>query len=383
MAETSGIGFGVVRSALYISGIFILLISILINSFNKKIDHPNITNKILFILILTIFIVVVRVLIDFIEYSKLDYIGLFPIAEFIISLFIFSRLNIYDWLNENIEKIKIISIIFMLIDIFIWIYSIWQGISFGVFRANISGLELNRMPDLFYAGIASFILIDKNSHLSSRLISLLTIMITLYRSAYLCALSVLIYGFYYYGRNLNLKKLIYYILLVILLSYLFLRILGHYFIQDNSLEEIIFQRILSTIQPEESVSGESSKSLRMDQISPLIIAFCENFIFGGGFSFELLGEPIYNYFNYILILLVIFGFPIILALIYPVIILIRLLKFREFTSNSGILLVNSMVLYFFVLINIFPYMVYFPISSVFAFSICYYFWRQRITRRPI
>ena len=52
----------------------------------------------------------------------------------------------------------------------------------------------------------------------------------------------------------------------------------------------------------------------------------------------------------------------------------KLFKFQFAELNSVTVFVNGLVIYFFVLINMFPYMCYFPINSVFAFAICYHLW---------
>lgn len=375
MSESSGLGYGSVRSSFFILGVSILFSILVFKHLVGASQGFFVTKAIVRFLSILFILVLVRINIDLLAYGSLDFVGVFPFIEFIVSAFLFSRFNVYKYVNENIDQIRYFAVLIMLADIIAWAYSILAGVSFGVFRANISGLELNRMADLFYTGVASFVLIDKKSKLTYRSIALLTILVTLYRSAYLASIGVFIYYYYQNRKTLNISKMISRFLGTIMGSFLVIAIIGGWVFNDFSLIDVLLERFLSTFLSEGEVYGEVSKSERFDQIEPLLYAFLENVFVGAGFGFYLLEQPIYNYFNYIAVSLVIMGLPLVVGLIVPVTYLMRkLFVVAEMESDSPNLLVNSMVVYFFVLINVFPYMTYFPISSVFAFAICYHLW---------
>lgn len=377
MSESSGLGYGLFRSSFYIIGISLLLLVIVFEIIVSGTQNSCVTKDIIRFLWILVIVIFVRIIIDLLTYGYLDLVGVFPFIEFIISSIIFARVNVYKWINSKIDKIKYFAIIMMLADIVGWGYSIISNVSFGVFRANISGIELNRMADLFYAGVASFILIDKDSKILYRTIALFTILVTLYRSAYLASIAVFIYYFYFNHNIVSISKTAMRFLFFIIFSLLVITGIGSLLFEEFSLIDVLFERFLSTFLSEGNVYGEASKSQRFDQIEPLFYAFLENVILGAGFGFYLLEEPIYNYFNYVLIALVIAGLPLIAGLFIPVTYLVRKIFFIRFVkTNSSTFFINSMAVYFFVLINAFPYMIYFPIASVFAFTICYHLWSR-------
>ncbi len=375
MSESSGLGYGSIRSTLYILGFTILTLILLFQLLSGATIRVSVLKIIFKFLCLLIIFVFLRIVIDLIKFESLDFVGVFPFIEFIFSALIFSMFDVYKFINLNINRIRIISILIMILDICWWGYSIVSGVSFGVFRANISGLEINRMADLFYAGIASFILIDKESRLIFRTIALFTILITLYRSAYLSAIAVFFYYYYQNRNHLNISSIILKFIFAIFFTSFIIVIFSGFVFKEFDLNNILIERFLSTFLSEGDVYGEVSKSDRFNQVEPLIYAFLENIFIGTGFGYYLLEEPIYNYFNYVLVASVIMGIPLIIGFFIPFAYLVRKLFLNSNKGyNSATLLINSLVIYFFILINVFPYMIYFPISSVFAFAICYHLW---------
>lgn len=375
MSESSGLGYGSLRSAFFILGVSVLLFIILFQFFLGAQQSSIVTRRIFRFLWILIILLFSRILLDLIIHGYLDFVGVFPFIEFLFSALIFSRINVHSWINDNIEKVRLVSSVIMIADICFWGYSVIAGVSFGVFRANISGLELNRMADLFYAGVASFMLIDKDSKAIYRSIALLTIFVTLYRSAYLASIVVLAYYLYASRRFVNFKTIFIRLIVTATILAIIIYSIGGYFFTDFSLIDVLLERFMSTFLSEGEVYGEVSKSERLDQIMPLMYALLEHALIGAGFGYYLLGEPIYNYFNYILVALVIMGIPLVVGLLVPVVYLSKkIFPNRAAEVNSATLLVNSLVVYFFVLLNVFPYMIYFPISSVFAFAICYHLW---------
>jgi len=360
---------------MYIYGILLLLLIVIFLNIFKVFQTTNVVKKVIKLLTPLIILIFIRSVLDLFYHGKLDLVGMMPYIEFVCSSIIFACINVYKWINCKLRHIKIIAVMIMTADIGVWAYSIYSGTSFGVFRANISGLELNRMPDLFFAGIACFILIDKGTKSIYRIVGLTTILITLYRSAYLASMAVMIYYILMHIKTLNLSVILKHLIITIMGLAIGMIILDSFLLKDFKLLETLFERLISTFLPESDVYGEASKSQRLEQIIPLLSSIIENPILGGGFGLVLSDEPIYNYFNYILISLAILGLPVLGALIIPLHILVKeIFTYKKSKNSSSDLFVNSMAVYFFILINLFPYMTYFPIGSIFALAICYYSW---------
>lgn len=376
MSVNSGLGFGRIRASLFVASALLLLCLIFIRSVCGKTRNLTILANVGGLFLPLIVMVVFRVYLDIVKYGFTDLIGLFPFFEFLVAIFIFSTINIHEWLNKNVKVVKLVAIFFLGAEVVLWLYSNATFISFGVFRANIGGLVLNRMPDLFFVGIATAFLHVKNTNSFQRALFILAIIITLYRSAYLAVLTVLLYNFFIHYKNFRFFIFIKYTIGSLALLGLALLVMQQWLKSDIVLTDVLWDRLSSTFLSESSVLNESSKSQRIDQIMPLMHSIAESPIFGNGFAFKLLDAPIYNYFNYILIALAIIGVPLLIQVLMVIFYMNKCrLRVKAASDRDADMVMSSILVFFFVLINVFPYVVYFPIASVFAFGVCYYIWR--------
>lgn len=375
MCESSGLGYGTIRSTLYLTGVVILATALLSTSEFRLGLHIKYIYYWLPIFLVFAFRVALELTLD--DYDGFDFIGAFPLAEFMISLLLFLSFDVYTWLNEKINKIIIGAALFLLADIALWIYAEAAGISFGVFRANMSGVVLNRMSDLFYVGVGAYLLISRRANYFMKAIATVAIILSLYRSAYVASIGVLFYALYAYRGSYSLYSLITKSVVITIGMALLIQLFSTILDLEFDIFQAILERIQSVFLPDTAFADEVGKSSRLEQIEPLITTITENIIAGVGFGYNLLGEPIYNYFNYFLIILSIYGIGIAAAFAKPIYALLSSLAIPRGGALEGRLLVNSMIVYYFILLNIFPYVIYFPIGSVVAFCLSYQLWSKQ------
>jgi hypothetical protein len=376
MSEASGYGYGMIRALLYTSGISILLLIVAYHYLLGKTGRglsKQVLTSVLPLMMLTIFSTLLNLFRD-----DFDIIGVFPLVEFFISALVFSLFKVRKWIECNFTMIVKVIVFFMVMDILFWIYSYVTGVHYGVFRAYVNGITINRMADLFLVPAATYLLSANRVGLTIKIISLVFIGLTFYRTAYLAALVTLAFIFWK-ERDHSLRrffKLGVYISVIVFLGYLY----SLYSESYSNVQKLVFERLVSTFTVESE--EEWSQSSRIDQV-PIIFNYIANnpldLIIGAGSGAVIDENKIYNYFNYPLIMMIMYG------IFTPLLFLFLLLKLFRVALRAGggsaDIFVLSFVVYFLVVINIFPYMTYFPVMSVFAFFLVYFV--QRPTEKIV
>lgn len=371
MSLASGYGYGTIRAACYACGISLLLMIALswrlLGETNRAISM-RVVLEILPLLMLVVFSTCLNMF-----RHEFDLAGAFPLIELFVSVLVFSLFDVREWIEYKFAMIVKVVVLFMVLDIVLWVYSYLNGDSYGVFRAYVNGITINRMADLFLVPAAVFLLFSGRVNILFKIASLVFIGLTFYRTVYLAALITLGFIIWKNPRSSwqHFFKLGIFLVGVLMLSFFYSLYSEPYL----EVQQLVVERFVSTFTVENE--NEWSQSARMDQL-PIIFEFFINnpieLIIGAGSGFVLADNKIYNYFNYPLIMMVMYG-------IFAPFLFLRFL-YKSFKVASGVrrnctdIFVLGFAVYFFVVINIFPYMVYFPVMSVFAFVFVYFMQRS-------
>jgi len=360
MSIDHGIGYGKIRTLLFFIAFLSLLAKIIVQKkIVQRTFHYDNLKPILYIGLL----ISLSVLVSLIQ-GNFSFIGFFPVFEFFLTIVIFSFFDLKNFLEKVIKHSWLILLIFLL-DIGFWIYAYSNQIQYGPFRALINGVTFNRMLDLFYMPFAIFFII-KSKSIFAKIISIMTISLTLYRSVYLSIIAVLgLLSLIDYRSILKTVSVLFFVFLVVL------------FLMPNGVFIEIFDAIVARLSAlfTGDKTYEWSYSSRLDQIPILLNQLTTSllsFFVGSGTGLMLNGNPIFNYFSYHLIFLVEYGFLVFLIyLVWIILITFNLFTIYKNSKSLADGLVLMTFTYFVALISVFPYMTYFPIGSVLAFCTIY------------
>ena len=170
------------------------------------------------------------ILIDYLRYGKVDFIGIAPLIECIFfSVYFF--INVRDGIKLTPKLVNIFSfVIFLniLFEILLYFRDIGAGISYGAFRANVAGIVINRNPSFFYP-IFAFVILRYVSlnywvKIFYYLIFFIYVLTLFYRTLYVALLFPFVVEAFRFGMSLSIKSIvkIFSIVLLILVGVFFL-----------------------------------------------------------------------------------------------------------------------------------------------------------------
>ena len=380
---TSGLNAGKFRSSLYLLFVTIFLLY----SFLKD---PCFSSKIrlryssLFLFLFSSFSLIIHL------YRGYDssFMYFFPLFEFILSYWFFSIIgfdNIYSFFKYRLQSYLAILIP---ASLFGWIFSVLSGTSFGVFKALVGPVTVNRWPD-FITPLLSLVSFIYSPSILLIILLFFASIITLYRTVFIAVLLPLVfYSFTKLLSNHTFSLRLYKVgrfRLILLFSLMFVI---YFFLYSPFLSldvgssaqvsnifdliEAVFRRFLSLFLPE--ADYEFSGSARVSQLYPLLSEIAStfhkplNFLLGSNILIDGI-NPLANYAFYPLTSLLQFGF------IIPSFITFLLIKsFVRYSKDSSgikaqklpfIYLIISLIVY----LILFPYLIQFPIASLVALSI--------------
>lgn len=250
-------------------------------------------------------------------------------------------------LAQLFSKKKVIAC-FLLLNIFLWFVDAASGKSYGVFRAYISGVTLNRLPDFFWPVLtATALFVSRSSAL--KMIFIFYAALTLYRTIYLAVLLSALVGFN--RRIFSLRSLL------MGAGLLACAAVAFSYIQIDP--TLLFERFMSLFTSESKVAGEASKSQRVQDFWILASYLNGCFPFGCAAS-PSISQPLYNFPAFQLWSLAgfgIFGLPLILfTLLIPLKIVRQGLRANK--ADASIFIAVSIILLFFPYVHYFPLMFY-------------------------
>ncbi len=371
LGVNQGLGIGKFRAAILIVFIVIgLLITILRFLTDETLHHLRI-NKVDGIAIgLPLILILINILIDYLRYDKVDFIGVAPLIECIFfSVYFF--INVRGGIKLTPKLVNIFSLVIflnILFEILLYFRDIGAGISYGAFRANIAGIEINRNPSFFYPVFAFVILryvsLNYWVKIFYYLIFFIYILTLFYRTLYVALLFPFVVEAFRFGTSISIKSIVnfFFIVVSILVGVLFLDS-----VFESEFNFSIFNaftgRFTSTFT---DYSQDDAQSDRVAQIPELLISIAEN-PFGIGFSGLVADAEVYNYAFYFLHPLLYLGMPF--FFIYYVLYkkIFNIYKKAVFSIKDRILI--FCILYFLVILIFFPYMNYFTFLSILIFLV--------------
>ena len=286
-------------------------------------------------------IIIGRAFLDLIIGIRLDISAYIIYLEYVFVYLVVAVLYTSD-LNQYISRYKNIILLFMFVNFCLWAWSLTSGTSWGIFRAFVSGITINRLPDFINLIIVPWIFATSGGIIASAVV--LYAIATSYRTLYLAMLvsliSLILFGNKFVRRNILKNSLISVILFVLALS-----------IYADGF--ILIERVFSLFTFEANVAGEGSKSQRVVDFVALINSL-PNCVFVGCGSVDPLTKISYYNFPY---------YPIWTALIFgPFSILFNLWIFlpiflkRTKTAHNFLLSIWAVLL---IIVLVFPYLHYF------------------------
>jgi hypothetical protein len=371
LAVNQGLGIGKFRAAILIIFILIgLLITVLRFLTDKTLYHLRI-NKVDGIAIgLPLILIFINVLIDYLRYDKVDFIGVAPLIECIFfSVYFF--INVRHGITLTSKMVNIFSLVIflnILFEILLYFKDIGSGLSYGAFRANVAGIEINRNPSFFYP-IFAFVILRYVSlnywvKIFYYLIFFIYILTLFYRTLYVALLFPFVVEAFRFGMSISIKSIIRVFFIVILI------VTGVFFLDSVFESEFNFSilnaftgRFTSTFT---DYSEDDAQSDRIAQIPEMLISIVKNPV-GMGFSGLVADAEVYNYAFYFLHPLLYLGMPFLF--IYYVLYkrFFNIYKKALFSIKDRILI--FCILYFLIILIFFPYMNYFTFLSILIFLI--------------
>jgi len=237
--------------------------------------------------------------------------------------------------------------LFMGVNIVIWILAVFSGDSWGVFRAYIGGVTLNRLPDFMLPILLPSFLISASFFGSLLIISY--ILLTSYRTLYVGFIMAIVVNAI--GAKINVRTLNKIFLLIITSISIAL------FFPET---KVIFERLISAFLPEDKVLGEASKSQRFNDLVFLLEGLPSCLPFGCGSLDPITSAPLYNFSFFPVWSILAFGvgaLPFLLWLLFPI---WSVIGHRDKGFNGAWIMV------FFIAVA-FPYVHYFPLTGAMAF----------------
>jgi hypothetical protein len=237
--------------------------------------------------------------------------------------------------------------LFMGVNIVIWILAVFSGDSWGVFRAYIGGVTLNRLPDFMLPILLPSFLISASFFGSLLIISY--ILLTSYRTLYVGFIMAIVVNAI--GAKINVRTLNKIFLLIITSISIAL------FFPET---KVIFERLISAFLPEDKVLGEASKSQRFNDLVLLLEGLPSCLPFGCGSLDPITSAPLYNFSFFPVWSILAFGvgaLPFLLWLLFPI---WSVIGHRDKGFNGAWIMV------FFIAVA-FPYVHYFPLTGAMAF----------------
>lgn len=244
------------------------------------------------------------------------------------------------------------------------------GVHFGALRAWVNGIVVNRLMDFVLPGCLAALLFGGGALFRSRALNTLLVVLaflvtalTFFRTVHVTVMLTCICGIALLARKPGemaraLRKCLG---MALVAGVLLIAGTG-----STKLIDTFRQRIASAFLPESS--AENSQSSRFSQLaySEDIVS---NFPFGHGFGAIIKDTPVANMFNYFIQFGIIFG-PLLLA-VFVLLWVVTLMSLWRLVRGStqrqiqfvyvGCLLVLTYIL---LVINLFPYMIQFPVMFV-------------------
>lgn len=236
-----------------------------------------------------------RILLDFTLDVNLDISTYTIFAEYALVYLVVAILHTAE-LPKYFLRYKNIILAFMLINFLLWVASIIDGTSWGVFRAYISGVTINRLPDFMNVMFIPWIFATSGWMVSSAVI--LYAISTSYRSIYL-AILVSVFLLLLFGHK-SVRRKIFRNSVISILSIIFIVTIH----PDTS---ILLERVLSLFSIEANVAGEASKSQRVSDFFVLLNSLPYCLSFGCGSVEPETGISFYNFPYYPIWSLLVFG----------------------------------------------------------------------------
>ena len=269
------------------------------------------------------------------------------VFEFALAYIVFSLLNNRDFEGYCIKNINIIFY-FCGIHFALWMLSIISGQSWGIFRAYIGGITINRLADFIYPLFFPFIFF-KTKNIFLKFFSIMYLLATSYRTIYLAfiigSIAIILKG------KLNFR------IIFSAISIVVVSIISIIIIFPDTI--LFIERLFSLFISEQFVEGEGSKSQRILDLQFLLKDLSRCLPFGCGIKSNS-GYPyyVYPFFNiWIVNIYGIFCLPMIFWTFY----------FFKFIMEGGGYLYSSVFFSLLVLVTIFPYFHFFPLMIYLAF----------------
>jgi hypothetical protein len=199
-------------------------------------------------------------------------------------------------LYQYFVSYKKLIIIFMSLNFFIWGWSLINGVSWGIFRAYISGITINRLPDFINPIIVPWIY--ATSGVLIAFAATIYVICTSYRSLYLSLIFSLILLLLFGKKQIrqNIWKNLFF---TCVLSVVALAVYA-----DGA---ILLERLLSLFSVESKVAGEASKSQRVEDFFTLMNSLPNCMLIGCGGIEPTTNISYYNFPYYPLWTALIFG----------------------------------------------------------------------------
>jgi hypothetical protein len=236
--------------------------------------------------------------------------------------------------------------LFMGANIMIWVLAVASGDSWGVFRAYVGGVTLNRLPDFMLPILLPSLLIPAGFFGSLLIISY--VLLTSYRTLYLGFIVAIVVNAIGAKITTGTLKIIF---LIIVTSILVTIVFPE--------TKVIFERLISTFLSEDKVLGEASKSQRLNDLGLLLQGIPSCLPFGCGSVDPITSAPLFNFSFFPIWTILAFGvgaLPFLLWLLFPI---WSVIGHRDKGYNGAWIMV-------FFITMLFPYVHYFPLTGVMA-----------------
>lgn len=282
-----------------------------------------------------------RAFLDLIFGVKLDFAVYSIFVEYVFVFLVVAMLYCSE-LPQYILRYKKIILIFMFINTLIWVWSLINGSSWGVFRAYISGITINRVPDFMNVILIPWIFAT-SGWFTAFAVTFYAI-ITSYRTLYLAILVSLVFLVLFGNKSVRINVIKNSFLSVILIT------LAVLIYADGF---VLIERVFSLFTIESKVAGEASKSQRVVDFF-VLLKTSPNCIFLGCGSVEpQSGISYYNFPYYPIWTLLIFG-P--WGLLFSLWIFLPLFLKRAKIEHNFLLSIWAVLL---IILLVFPYVHYF------------------------
>lgn len=369
LAVNKGLDIGKLRAGILI--IFII-IGLFITAFRFLTDKTILNLKIKKIDIISIvfplILIFINILIDYSRYGNVNFTGIVPLIECVFFAFYFF-INVRDRINITSKTVNLLSLfIFLniLLEIILYVKDLGLGISYGAFRANIAGIDINRNPSFFYPVFAFVILryasLNYWVKIFYHFVFVLFIITVFYRTIYVALLFPLLVEALRFRMNISIK------FVTRLVVIIFLIFIGVFYLDSKFNSEFNFSildaftgRFTSTFT---DYKIDEAQTGRINQIPEMFSSIVSNPL-GIGFSGIVGDNQVYNYAFYFLHPLLYLGLPL-LFIYYILLRRILIIYKRALFSKKNRILIFC-ILYFSVTLLFFPYMNYFTFSSIFIF----------------